>query len=112
MEAQQTKNPLSNKFPELKGPLETLRWMHGSFEEVPSGHSSMAVMGETGDSKHIWDKNKPAEVEAARAMFDTLTKKGYRAFHVHGKEGEQGEQMREFDPHAERVIFVPQMQGG
>lgn len=111
-------NPLTLKFPDLKPTLDSLTWMDGSFEEVPSGKSAIAVMGEPGDTKHIWDKRKEAEVEAARTLFKKLTKPvkdggaGYRAFHVTGKDGEKGEQMNEFDPEAERMILVPPMQGG
>lgn len=103
---------LIRKFPEVKAPLEAMETVSCAFSEIPSEKNAFSVMGQVGDSKHIWDKNKPVEVEAAKAMFDTLTKKGYLAFHVQGKEGEKGEQMKEFDPKAERVIFVPAMQGG
>ena len=84
-----------------------------SFEDVPAGMHAMAVMGKEGDTKHIWDKTKPAEVEAAKGMWDKLVKENrYLAFSVTGKDGAKGEQMREFDPNAERIIFVPAMQGG
>ncbi len=105
-------NPLVVKFPDLKPQLETLGFMDGSFEDVPAGKHAIAVMGEPGDTKHIWDKRKTDEVDAARTLFTSLTKKGYRAFHVTGKDGEKGEQMSEFDPSAERMIMVPQLQGG
>jgi hypothetical protein len=109
---------LLRKFPELKPSLIALESIDASFDKIPAGKHAMAVMGEVGDSKHIWDKTKPAEVDAARVMFTTLTKKvsaggpGYNAFRVTGKDGAQGEQMTDFDPNAERIIFVPAMQGG
>ena len=34
------------------------------------------------------------------------------AFRVTDKEGNKGDQMREFDPTAERMILVPAFQGG
>lgn len=83
-----------------------------AFKDVPAHKFAMAVLGQNGDTKHIWDPEKPAEVEAAKAVFDSLRKKGYMAFHVKGKQGEQGDQMREFDPAAGRLILVPQMAGG
>lgn len=83
-----------------------------TFGEVPNGLHAMAVMGKEGDTKHMWDKTKPAEVEAAKTLFDSLRGKGYAAFQVKGKDGERGEIMREFDPTAERIIFAPQLQGG
>lgn len=72
----------------------------------------MAVMGKEGDTKVIWDRNKPAEVEVARDTFNKLKKKGYMAYQVTGKDGKQGEVMHEFDAQAERVILVPQVVGG
>ena len=84
-----------------------------SFGDVPAGCGAMAVMGREGDTKHILDKNKAAEVEAARALFNTLVKeKKYLAFKVKGADGTQGEQTKDFDPNEERYIFVPPMQGG
>jgi hypothetical protein len=52
--------------------------------------SELCVMGPSGDTKTIWDKNKPDEVGAARQQFDTLRKKGYLAYRVQpgGKTGE------------------------
>lgn len=84
-----------------------------TFGDVPAGIHAMAVMGTVGDTKTFWDATKPAEVEAARAQFNMLTKeKRYAAFRVHGVDGSKGEQMREFDAQAERIIFAPPMQGG
>jgi hypothetical protein len=68
-------------------------------------------MGPEGDVKQMWDPTKPDEVAAARQMFNDLKAKGYRAYRTNDK-GDQGEAMREFDPHAGRVILVPPMQGG
>jgi hypothetical protein len=82
------------------------------FKDVPEGKSCIAVMGHNGDTKHMWDPTKPDEVEAARAVYDSLKAKKYVAFRVTGKDGAQGEQMKDFDPLAGRVIFVPPMAGG
>lgn len=83
-----------------------------TFGEIPAGKRAMAVMGAKGDTKYIWDASKPAEVEAARRQFEFLTKdKKYAAFRMTGRDG-QGEQIRTFDPEAERIIFAPAMQGG
>lgn len=73
--------------------------------------SLMEVMDPSGHSKHIWDAGIPAEVDAARELFKTLVKKGYRAFHVKG-DGEEGKQMNEFDPQAGKLIMVPPLRGG
>lgn len=82
------------------------------FSEVPLGLGALSIMGRDGDTKHIWDKTKPVEVEAARDMFKRLTEANYLAFRVTGSKGERGEQIREFDPNIERIIFTPQLQGG
>jgi hypothetical protein len=71
----------------------------------------MAVMGQQGDTKITWDKSKPTEVDAARVHFEILMSRKYKAFNVTAKD-QPGEPMTEFDPDAERVIFVPQMRGG
>lgn len=71
----------------------------------------MSTLDSSGDTKSTWDSDNPAEVAAAKATFDELTKKGYSAFRVN-KKGDQGELMREFDPNAEAVIMVPRMVGG
>jgi hypothetical protein len=72
----------------------------------------MAVMGSSGDTKVVWDKDNADEVATARATFDGLTKKGFTAWSVTGEDGRKGEQIRRFDPEAERVILTPRMAGG
>ena len=81
-------------------------------EDPINGKHYMAVMDHTGDTKIIWSKDNEDEVENARRSFKDFVKKGYKAFRVEGKKGEKGEQMDEFDPDAERIIFVKAMAGG
>jgi hypothetical protein len=69
------------------------------------------VMDKSGHTRHIWDSDKPEEVEAARTLYNSLTGRGYRAFRV-AKNGEEGERMSSFDPDAEKMILVPALQGG
>jgi len=84
-----------------------------TFGEVPKGKSAMAVMGKEGDTKYIWDRTKPDEVEVARTTFNTFVKtKKYLAFKVNAKGDKTGEQVKEFDPDEERYIFIPPMVGG
>lgn len=75
-------------------------------------YGEMAVMGKEGDTKIIWDKSKKVEVDNAKASFDRLIKEGYSAFLVAGDKGEKDRQIKEFDPNAERLIFVPPFQAG
>ena len=70
------------------------------------------VMDLTGDTKTVWDKTKPVEVEAAREMFKKLRASGYLAYKVAGEKGDKGEAFVEFDPNAGAIIFSPALQGG
>jgi hypothetical protein len=71
----------------------------------------MSVMGRSGDTKILWDRNNADEVAAARAQFDALRRKSFLAFSVR-RNGERGEQINEFDPEAEKIILAPQIRGG
>lgn len=71
----------------------------------------MAVMDSTGDTKIMWNPRDKDEVKVAKASFDTLTGKGFRAFKVNSK-GEPADRIEEFDKNAEKIIMVPQMAGG
>jgi hypothetical protein len=105
------------------------------FEDIPDDLGAFGVMGQEGDTKHIWNPKKPDEVEAARVLFDTLTKKGYLAFKLTrlGTKGkpvpefddakgrvlfaapktqDDGERITAFDPTASRVLFTPRFSGG
>ena len=81
--------------------------------EVPPGHGLMSTLDrDAGDHRVMWDRDNPDEVSAARRTFEDLTGKGYLAYRATGKRGEQGEQIRKFDPAAERIILVRPNQGG
>ena len=71
----------------------------------------IAVLDHTGDTKTIWDADNDAEVEVAKAAFDTFKKKGYMIYKV-GKDGEAGTAMNKFDANAEKMIAVPPVVGG
>ncbi len=72
----------------------------------------LAILGREGDTKTIWSKNDPDEVEAAKKQFASLIAKGFQAFEVKGKEGEKGERATAFDANAERYIFAKPLAGG
>jgi len=80
--------------------------MHGTI--IPN---VMEILDPSGHTTTAWDPNNAAEVAAARAMFDAMTAKNYRAFHV-GRRGQQAARMDTFDPAAEQMILVPQVAGG
>ncbi len=80
-------------------------------ETINAAHV-LCVLDRTGDTKIIWDSDKDDEVKNARRTFDDLTKnKKYLAYRT-DKEGNKAAVTKEFDPTAERMILVPQMQGG
>lgn len=72
---------------------------------------TLHAMDHTGDTRFMWDKDKPEEVAAAKAQFDTLKRKNYLAYTVNA-DGSQGEVIREFDPEAQAIIMSPQLVGG
>lgn len=84
----------------------------GNTRPMRDGDGLMECLGPEGDTKKIWDPENKAEVEDAERTFDFLTEKGYRAFHVEGKDGKKGGQMDKFDPDCGRMIMIPQLQGG
>jgi hypothetical protein len=86
--------------------------MTALLEENSDATGVMAVMSHEGDTPFKWNKNDPVEVENARRTFEFFTKeKKFFAF-KEKRMGGQGDQIREFDPNAEKIIFVPQSVGG
>lgn len=104
-----------------------------TFENVPKGKAAMAVMGESGDTKYIWDPRVPAEVEAAQEHFDAMRKKGFMVFkltklqrkgkkagdfepkakgYLYAAPETKDELARTFDPKADRYLAVPPVAGG
>jgi type IV secretory pathway VirJ component len=90
--------------------METIK-RENAIDPGMADQHAMHIMDETGDTKVIWDSENKDEVDAARAQFDALTKKGYLAFKV-DKKGEKSEAMRRFDPEAEKIILSPPMTPG
>jgi hypothetical protein len=84
----------------------------GQLETRTIGGSELAILGEEGDTKIVWNKDNEHEVENARRSFNDLRKKGFMTYSVEGKKGEKKEQIHEFDPDAERIIMSPPLVGG
>lgn len=82
----------------------------GDGQEYVIGH--LSVLNGEGDTRVMWDSRNKAEREAAKEQFEKLTSQGYLAYQAEGKKGTQGEQIKKFDPKAERIIFVRPTQGG
>lgn len=73
--------------------------------------SLMEIMDRTGHTEVNWDEDDRASVQIARETFERYTGEGYQAFRLN-KTGGQGTRMTTFDPSAEALILVPQLQGG
>lgn len=71
----------------------------------------MRIMDHTGDTKIIWDKNVPAEVEHARDTFKKFKDKRYLAYSVESG-GAKGTILKEFDPNIQSMILSPPLAGG
>ena len=69
------------------------------------------VMDHTGDTRHEFDASDPKALTLAEERFRELTGKGFSAVAL-GKDGGPGKLMRQFDPHVEQTLFIPQLQGG
>lgn len=80
-------------------------------ETLEEGTSCLYVLDGSGDSRFMWSKDNPDEINAAKKQFKALKDKGYIAYKVNAA-GEKGEVLREFDPTAEKVIMAPQLVGG
>ncbi len=74
--------------------------------------SILCVMDRTGDIKTFWSRNKPEEVEVARATYEAAKKKGYNAYRLKADGTTRGEQISEFDPNAERITMALPLVGG
>ena len=91
-------------------PAHEMRILGGHPKDVVEAHPE--VNWKRGDTRIIWSRDNQDEVVNARRTFDDLVRKGFLAFRVEGKEGMKGEQIKEFDPNAERLILTPALRGG
>jgi hypothetical protein len=88
-------------------------WEQGGDWHVRPGVVEIRVMNGSGDLRKIWNAANADEVEDARRSFEHLVKKKkYLAFKVDPKDNTKGEQIREFDPDAGKMILMPPMAGG
>lgn len=83
-------------------------------EEILEPHrvGEMRILSDKGDTRVTWNARDTDEVEAARAQFQTLVDRGFRAFAVEAGSGGKGEMITEFNPDTQKVILAPPMAGG
>lgn len=89
-----------------------LIWAPYNETERRADMGEMSVMGQKGDTKIMWNPDNEDETRAAKQTWDELVgKKRFLGFRVQ-RDGEAGEQVREFDPQAAKLIIAPPMAGG
>lgn len=69
------------------------------------------VMDRTGDTRHEFNITDAVAVDEAERRFKELTGKGFRAAKL-SEDGKPGEIIKKFDATAEKVLFIPALQGG
>lgn len=97
----------------LKGNIEVpecLGLLNDPAATPPKGFGCMRIPTiKDGDKRVIWDKADIQQIAEAQITFNKLIAEGMKAFRV-GLDGKKSaEEIHEFDPHAEEIIFV-QMQ--
>jgi hypothetical protein len=85
-------------------------------ESVTMTKHVMNILDQTGHTTIGWDPDDESEVAIAKAAFDSARTRGYHAFHViedeEGGKPKRGARMETFNPEAEKMILMPQLQGG
>lgn len=90
---------------------ERMERFRPSLEEVvvkarKTGRRIMKVLSENGDDRIVWDKENGYQAREAKAKFEELLGKGYKAFSVDAK-GRKNKKITEFDVDAEEILMVP-----
>jgi hypothetical protein len=71
---------------------------------------ALIVMDHTGDSRHHFNPNDGQSLLEAKMRFDELTEGGYTAAKRTGTG--RSEVIRQFDPTAREILFIPRLVGG
>jgi hypothetical protein len=69
------------------------------------------VMSRNGDDRQSFDMATAEGVDAAEKRFKELTGSGFRAAKM-TSDGSPGTILKKFDATAEKVLFIPSLQGG
>ena len=70
----------------------------------------LSIMDSSGDKETTWDPENPAEVAAAKAIFDAVRKRGYLVYSQPAAGA--GVALGQFDADVETMIAVPRIVGG
>lgn len=72
---------------------------------------TLHILDATGDRTVTWDTEVKDSTVVAEQTFKEMVSKGYMGWKVIG-ERKSGEQIRSFDPHAEKIIMSTPFVGG
>lgn len=72
--------------------------------------NTLRVCNRAGDSVTTWDPDDASLVQEAKRVFDAFKRHNYLAYKK--KEGNAGEQLREFDPNAHEIVMHEPLIGG
>ena len=86
---------------------EELSMLDGDQQPEPGCGCFRILSQEDGDKRIVWRKESLAEINAAKDMFNDLVRQGMVPHRVGSDGRRNNEVMREFDPAAEEVVFLP-----
>ena len=72
--------------------------------------SELIILNSNGDDRTVWSKDDAEAYREAKEQFDKLKAKGWFAYKVTGKWGK--EEIKEFDPNADKIVMSPPVVGG
>lgn len=72
----------------------------------------MRILTKSGDDKVSWDPNDDKSTDFAEKQFNEYIKKGYKAYRLDEEGKKAGWPIKEFPPHAAKLLFIPKIVGG
>jgi hypothetical protein len=91
---------------EVKIPVE-LKVLSGTEQPSPGSKVFRVLTVVDGDKRVTWNADSLGEINAAKKMFRDLVKQGLVPYKVGSDGRPTSKVMKEFDPGAEEIIFVP-----
>lgn len=67
---------------------------------------TMKILCDKGDDRIVWDKENGRQAKEAKAKFEELVGKGYKAYSVDSK-SRKNRRIHEFDVDAEEILMTP-----
>ena len=72
----------------------------------------LCVLCSLGDEKVTWDPEDQDSIDKAEEKFNTMLKKGHKAYRIGGDGKKTGKAITVFPPFAARVLLIPPVMGG